>query len=316
MMPDEVAVQVLQLLGRERFDPEEPLAWERVYAWVANLAPAQRPPVRAALVALLDLNYRNPAAEPDAPWMHVALPSGMQLDDLLALETVALVAAKAGWGEALPRLQATLRDMRWHAIYPNVRQLQRELDWVLTCLGETVWGRCQAAILGSALGEFAATGAVAAAPESPVVAALRQVGSDEPAEVADAPLVPLVREMLARPVADVRALNRRELLAAVAAPQAGAVGTDPLGADAPVDATLRGLWAWAQATDLEGAFAAAGPDPVAAEVAGGLTGLALGLPALPRRRMVDLPDRESLVTMADRLAARQSPGLAQTGTLC
>ncbi len=81
------------------------------------------------LLAMLDLDYRNPHSEPADPDAGgLPLPAAMQPDDLLCLEAAVYAAAELGLPGARERLQAIIRAPRFHAVLSGLRHLHMDLN--------------------------------------------------------------------------------------------------------------------------------------------------------------------------------------------
>lgn len=106
------------------------LPWPALVELYRGLESAANAALGAALLDMIDLDYRNPHSE--QPYRGdgfavIGLPGGMTNEDLLCVEAAAFAAAALNLPGALPRLQALLRNPRFHAVYPHLRQLHLEL---------------------------------------------------------------------------------------------------------------------------------------------------------------------------------------------
>lgn len=112
------------------------LPWEPLVARYRAEPASGRQAMAERLLAMIDLDYRNPHAEQAALEEGIpALPGGMQPEDLLCLEAAAFAAVALGLPGARERLQALLREPRFHGVYPHLRRLHLELPELLRSPG-------------------------------------------------------------------------------------------------------------------------------------------------------------------------------------
>lgn len=106
--------------------------WQALVQRYRELGPVERAAMGARLLAMLDLDYRNPHSEaPDPDAGGVPLPAGMKPEDLLCLEAAAYAAAELGLVGARDRLQAIIRAPRFHAVFPSLLSLHMDLNDLL-----------------------------------------------------------------------------------------------------------------------------------------------------------------------------------------
>jgi ADP-ribosyl-[dinitrogen reductase] hydrolase len=131
--------------------------WQPVLDLYDRTAGSDREALEQALVRMIDQGYRNPySRQPEeTPWggLAVAMPAGMQPEDLASLEAAALVCAERGVSDAFFPFQRLLGAPRWHALMPNLRWLQAEVTEAHRKLGRTRAGRTLAALTALAAGD-------------------------------------------------------------------------------------------------------------------------------------------------------------------
>lgn len=310
--------------------------WRAALSLYEGQAASAQAELDAALVRMIDENYRNPHSQREPqPFEGVlaGLPAGMMPDDLLTVEAAVMVAAERGVGEAYFALNELMRAPRWHALFPRLVWLGREAFAAQRKLADTEAGRCAGALLGLALGDALTPG-----PDGVTVAAS---GSMSAAVLA-------VAEQLSDSVAELQAAVDRAgiVVAAVAGegapagktadlavqPEAAAVQTyvetltallegrslreiGSLWQQRSVGGAATGSWAtavWCLGTtsSLEDCLTRAvklGPEACA--LAGALAGAHYGPLAAPRRWTAEVRNREPFERAARKLYRIRRAGI-------
>lgn len=130
--------EVLRILREHGAGTQADLVpWQPVADCWRGLAPVEAEALGQRLLAMLDFDYRN--AHSEDPYVGdgmelLPLPAGMKPDDLLCLEAAAYAVSAAGLPGARERLQALLRAPRFHAVYPHLRSLHRDITDLLRTL--------------------------------------------------------------------------------------------------------------------------------------------------------------------------------------
>jgi ADP-ribosyl-[dinitrogen reductase] hydrolase len=141
---------VLEALEASRPDPWEPPDWRAALLLYDGLSPAEAAALDQRLLAMIDLDYRNPYAE-SVEGVH--LPNGMRPGDLLCLEAAALIAAERGLPGAFFPLNRLLRTPTWHPLSTAMYWLGNQAFDLQRRLALTESGRYLGALLGLAAGD-------------------------------------------------------------------------------------------------------------------------------------------------------------------
>ncbi len=135
---------------------DEPPDWRAALALYDGLQPGEAAELDAAVLKMIDVDYRNPHSSHDRlPFdeVMVSLPSGMSPDDLLCIEAAVLVAAERGLGDAFFRFNRLMRNPTWHPMTSRLEWLNREGPQAQRKLAGTRAGRYLGALLGLAAGD-------------------------------------------------------------------------------------------------------------------------------------------------------------------
>lgn len=192
----------LQLLKGSRSSYDQPPDWRAALGLYDGLGFTEAAGLDAALVAMIDEEYRNPySAKENLPFddLMVNLPAGMVPDDLLCLEAAVLVTAERGVGAALFPFNRLLRAPRWHALYPRLIWLGHEAVSVQRRLASTAAGRYLGALVGMALAEGlrpTPSGVPEAGPWGEITEQALRTAAERPASGPAAELKPPLRQLV------------------------------------------------------------------------------------------------------------------------
>lgn len=146
----------LQALRDSRAGWDEAADWRGALGLYRNLSAAEARRLDAALLRMIDQDYRNPHSSRESlPFddVQVNLPAGMVPEDLLCIESAVLVATERGVGEAYFALNRLMRQPRWHAMSGRLHFLNYEGPAAQRRLAMTCAGRNHGALVGLALAE-------------------------------------------------------------------------------------------------------------------------------------------------------------------
>lgn len=146
----------LSALRNSRPDWDSPPDWRAALALYEDLPSAEARTLDAAVLRMVDQDYRNPHSSHDSlPFddVQVNLPAGMVPEDLLCVESAVLVASERGLGPAYFAFNRLMRQPRWHAISARLHFLNYEGPAAQRRLAATCWGRHHGALIGLALAE-------------------------------------------------------------------------------------------------------------------------------------------------------------------
>lgn len=146
----------LSALRNSRPDWDAPPDWRAALALYENLPPADARILDAAILRMVDQDYRNPHSSHDSlPFddIQVNLPAGMVPEDLLCIESAILVASERGLGPAYFDFNRLMRQPRWHAMSGRLHFLNYEGPAAQRRLAATCSGRHHGALIGLALAE-------------------------------------------------------------------------------------------------------------------------------------------------------------------
>jgi ADP-ribosyl-[dinitrogen reductase] hydrolase len=149
-------LRFLTALRESRGAWDEPADWRAALALYDQLSPDEAAALDRAVLAMIDIGYRNPHASHERlPFddVMVNLPAGMSPEDLLCIEAAVLVAAERGLGEAFFALNRLMRVPTWHILQGRLEWLSREGFEAQRKLAMTRAGRSFGALLGHAVGD-------------------------------------------------------------------------------------------------------------------------------------------------------------------
>lgn len=142
--------RVLEALEASRPDPWESPDWRAALALYEDLRLDEATQLDQTLLRMIDLDYRNPHAEPVEG---VSLPNGMRPGDLLCLEAAVLIAAERRLAGGFFSFNRLLRTPTWHPLSSRMLWLGNAALDVQRKLALTRAGRYLGAMLGLATGD-------------------------------------------------------------------------------------------------------------------------------------------------------------------
>lgn len=112
--------------------------WEPLVERYRKESESGRAAMAERLLTMMDLDYHNPHSEVGSQEEGIPrLPGLMQPEDLLCLEAAAFAAVALRLPGTRERLQALMREPRFHAVYPHLRRLHLELPDFLRQLADS-----------------------------------------------------------------------------------------------------------------------------------------------------------------------------------